>query len=132
MDEDLELLSQIAALMEQYLASPEDTPLKATFEGILPEVQAAVGGGAGPEGALPPPVGPDMEGDPMDAALAAMGGGGQGAPPEAGGVPPEGDIVEPEGEVGNRKDYKTARADAMSELGAKDEESQPRKRKRRG
>lgn len=107
------LIQQIADLMQQYLALPEDTPLKQTFGEMLPEVQAAAGGGGGDVGAAP-----DM------GALGAMMGG----TPEQGGGPPMGnqDIVEgepgppdQEGAPDQAKDYQSARPGALEALKGK-------------
>ena len=46
------LLSQISDLMQQYLALPGDTPLKATFQDVLPEVHQGIQGMQG--GGEPP------------------------------------------------------------------------------
>lgn len=83
-----ELLAQIAALMEQYLSLGEQTPAFGVVSQVLPEIQAAAGGGAPPEGGMPPEAGgmpPEAGGMPPDPM--AMMGGEMPMPDMAGGVP---------------------------------------------
>lgn len=63
-----DLLMQIAALLEQYLAMGEDTPVAPEAAALLQSIQGVAGGGMPPEGGIPPEAG--------------------GMPPEAGGMPP--------------------------------------------
>jgi hypothetical protein len=62
-----ELLAQIRALLDQYLAMGSDTPVAPEAEALAASIDSAMGGGG--EEALPPEMG--------------------GMPPEAGGMPPD-------------------------------------------
>lgn len=90
-----DLLMQISMLMEQYLAMGEQTPAFDVVSQVLPEIQAAAGGGGMPPeaGGMPPGMPPEAGGMPPmgpEAGLPAdpMMGGEMPMPDMTGGIPP--------------------------------------------
>jgi hypothetical protein len=115
------LIVQIADLMRQYLELPGDTPLKATFSEVMPEVEAASGGAAEPVGA-PALAGAGAGVGPPPEAPAGEAFAGEEEPVEGGGPIP----IEGGGEE-QPKTYKEAREGAMATF---QEEKEPMKKKR--
>jgi hypothetical protein len=66
-----ELLAQIGALLEEYLAMGTGTPVEAEAAALLSAIQGATGGGEGmappEEGMMPPDMPPEGEAPPEEA-----------------------------------------------------------------
>lgn len=132
-----ESAQRVLQAIQEYLAEPGESPLKDVLQGVLPDVQAAVGGGEG--AGVESPAGAPGEGDPL-AALMATAQPGTPLPEGEGqaAMAPSGqeDLFEEGGEIPEEetssKTYEGARAGALKTLEAKGGPPQPRKRKRRG